>query len=148
MVSVAKALQEASELDAKQNSAADSSEEQLTDVVSEEVEPVPAKGHPRLEKEEDVSDGSKGAAVSSKKQGSHRKFSLSDGTQPGSESDEDSVRTSSSQRSHEIKMSTSSEKEKEKDSRKSSASLKTEEPAKSSSRSRSDRDDKYSRPLF
>uniref|UniRef100_A0A8D2L5A9 Histone-lysine N-methyltransferase SETD2 n=2 Tax=Varanus komodoensis TaxID=61221 RepID=A0A8D2L5A9_VARKO len=136
-----KVPQETLELNAKQNSVLDGSEEHLAQVVSEEAELIPTKGHSHIGKEEEVSDGSKGASLSSKKQGSKRKFSLSDGTLPGSESDEDSVRTSSSQRSHEIKTSASSEKEKE--SRKSSASLRIEEQTKSS-RSRTDRDEKYS----
>ncbi|KAJ7322072.1 hypothetical protein JRQ81_018359 [Phrynocephalus forsythii] len=139
---LAKGQQEVSDLDTKEKDTADCSAEQLADIVSEEAESVPTKGHSHIGKEEVVSEGSKGPASGSRKSGSRRKFSLSDGTQPGSESDEDSVRTSSSQRSHEIKISTGSEKEKE--SRKTSTSFKVEEQAKSSLRSRSDRDEKYS----
>ncbi|XP_008934894.1 PREDICTED: histone-lysine N-methyltransferase SETD2-like, partial [Merops nubicus] len=92
-------------------------------------------------KEDEVSDGSKGAALCSRRQGAKRKFSQSDGAPLGSESDEDSVRTSSSQRSHELKISST---EKERDPRRSSASLRGDDGGKSSSRSRSDRDEKYS----
>ncbi|XP_007434210.1 histone-lysine N-methyltransferase SETD2 isoform X2 [Python bivittatus] len=137
-----KAPQETLELNVLQNAVLGGSEEHLAQVVSEEAEPVSVKRHSHIGKEEEIPDNSKGASLSSKKQSSRRKFSLSDGTLPGSESDEDSVRTSSSQRSHEIKTSANSEKEK--DSRKSSASFKMEEQAKFSSRSRSERDEKYS----
>ncbi|KAM6450120.1 histone-lysine N-methyltransferase SETD2 isoform 2-T2 [Liasis olivaceus] len=137
-----KAPQETLELNILQNAVLGGSEEHLAQVVSEEAEPVSVKRHSHIGKEEEIPDNSKGASLSSKKQSSRRKFSLSDGTLPGSESDEDSVRTSSSQRSHEIKTSANSEKEK--DSRKSSASFKMEEQAKFSSRSRSERDEKYS----
>uniref|UniRef100_A0A8C5RZ90 Histone-lysine N-methyltransferase SETD2 n=1 Tax=Laticauda laticaudata TaxID=8630 RepID=A0A8C5RZ90_LATLA len=128
--------QQSSEL---QNAALGDSEEHLAPGVSEEVEPALVKRHSHIGKEEEIADNSK-VAPSSKKP--RRKFSLSEGALPGSESDEDSVRTSSSQRSHEIKAAASSEKEK--DLRKSSVASKMEEPPKVSSRSRSERDDKYS----
>uniref|UniRef100_A0A8D0DU92 Histone-lysine N-methyltransferase SETD2 n=1 Tax=Salvator merianae TaxID=96440 RepID=A0A8D0DU92_SALMN len=133
-----KGPQEMLEMNSRQNPLLDCSEEPPVHDVSEEAELVPTKANSHIGKEEDMSDGAKSAPLSSKKQSSKRK--LSDGTLPGSESDEDSVRTSSSQRSHEIKLTTSSEKEK--DSRKSS--VRTEEQVKSLSRSRSDRDEKHS----
>ncbi|XP_070585710.1 histone-lysine N-methyltransferase SETD2 isoform X1 [Erythrolamprus reginae] len=122
-----------------QNAVLGDSEEHLAPGVSEEAEPALVKRHSHIGKEEDAADNSKGTPTSKKPR---RKFSLSEGPLPGSESDEDSVRTSSSQRSHEIKAAASLEKEK--DSRKSSAAPKMEEPPKVSSRSRSERDDKYS----
>ncbi|XP_034260392.1 histone-lysine N-methyltransferase SETD2 isoform X2 [Pantherophis guttatus] len=122
-----------------QNTVLGDSEEHLVPGVSEEVEPALVKRHSHIGKEEEIADISKGTPSSKKPR---RKFSLSEGALPGSESDEDSVRTSSSQRSHEIKATASSEKEK--DSRKSSVASKMEEPPKVSSRSRSERDDKYS----
>ncbi|XP_026545400.1 histone-lysine N-methyltransferase SETD2 [Notechis scutatus] len=128
--------QQSSELE---NAALGDFEEHLAPGVSEEAEPASVKRHSHIGKEEEIADNSK-VAPSSKKP--KRKFSLSEGALPGSESDEDSVRTSSSQRSHEIKAAASSEKEK--DLRKSSVASKTEEPPKVSSRSRSERDDKYS----
>ncbi|XP_063159337.1 histone-lysine N-methyltransferase SETD2 isoform X2 [Candoia aspera] len=137
-----KVPQEALELNDPQNAALGGSEELPAPVVSEEAAAVSVKRRSHIGKEEETPDSSKGAALSAKKQSSRRKFSLSDGTLPGSESDEDSVRTSSSQRSHEIK--TLANPEREKDLRKSSAALKTEEQAKISSRSRSERDEKYS----
>ncbi|XP_053117075.1 histone-lysine N-methyltransferase SETD2 isoform X2 [Hemicordylus capensis] len=137
-----KVLQETLELNAKQHAVLDGSEGHLAQAVSEEAILVPTNRDSHIGKEEEVLDVSKCASLSSKKQGSKRKFSPSDGVLPGSESDEDSVRTSSSQRSHEIKISSSLEKEK--DARRSSASLRSEEQVKSSSRSRSDRDEKYS----
>ncbi|KAK9395984.1 histone-lysine N-methyltransferase SETD2 [Crotalus adamanteus] len=128
--------QETSEL---QNAVVGGSEAPLAPGISEDVEPALVKRHPYVAKEEEMAEVSKGAPSSKKPR---RKFSLSEGVLPGSESDEDSVRTSSSQRSHEIKAAASSEKEK--DSRKSSAVSKTEEPSKVSLRSRSERDEKYS----
>ncbi|XP_039224735.1 histone-lysine N-methyltransferase SETD2 isoform X2 [Crotalus tigris] len=122
-----------------QNAVVGGSEAPLAPGVSEDVEPALVKRHPCVAKEEEMAEVSKGAPGSKKPR---RKFSLSEGVLPGSESDEDSVRTSSSQRSHEIKAAASSEKEK--DSRKSSAASKTEEPSKVSLRSRSERDEKYS----
>ncbi|XP_032090894.1 histone-lysine N-methyltransferase SETD2 isoform X2 [Thamnophis elegans] len=122
-----------------QNTVLGDSEEHLAPCVSEEAEPALVKRHSHIGKEEEIADNSKGTPSSKKPR---RKFSLSEGALPGSESDEDSVRTSSSQRSHEIKAAASSEKEK--DSRKSSVASKMEEPPKVSSRSRSERDDKYS----
>ncbi|KFO96273.1 Histone-lysine N-methyltransferase SETD2, partial [Calypte anna] len=116
-------------------------EERAAPNASERTEMTPQKEDSHIGKEEEVSDGSKAAALCSRRQGSKRKFSQSDGALLGSESDEDSVRTSSSQRSHELKVSST---EKEKDSRRSSASFRGEEAGKSSSRSRSDRDEKYS----
>ncbi|XP_071590603.1 histone-lysine N-methyltransferase SETD2 [Heliangelus exortis] len=116
-------------------------EERAAPNASERTEMTPQKEDSHIGKEEEVSDGSKAAALCSRRQGSKRKFSQSDGALLGSESDEDSVRTSSSQRSHELKISST---EKEKDSRRSSASFRGEEAGKSSSRSRSDRDEKYS----
>ncbi|XP_058035898.1 histone-lysine N-methyltransferase SETD2 isoform X1 [Ahaetulla prasina] len=122
-----------------QNTVLGDSEEHLAPGVSEEAEPALVKRHSHIGKEEEIADNSKGTPSSKKPR---RKFSLSEGALPGSESDEDSVRTSSSQRSHEIKAAASLEKEK--DSRKSSVASKMEEPPKVSSRSRSERDDKYS----
>ncbi|XP_013913928.1 PREDICTED: histone-lysine N-methyltransferase SETD2 isoform X3 [Thamnophis sirtalis] len=122
-----------------QNTVLGDSEEHLAPGASEEAEPALVKRHSHIGKEEEIADNSKGTPSSKKPR---RKFSLSEGALPGSESDEDSVRTSSSQRSHEIKAAASSEKEK--DSRKSSVASKMEEPPKVSSRSRSERDDKYS----
>ncbi|XP_015669776.2 histone-lysine N-methyltransferase SETD2 [Protobothrops mucrosquamatus] len=122
-----------------QNAVVGDSEAPLAPGVSEDVEPALVKRHPHAAKEEEIAEVPKGAPSSKKPR---RKFSLSEGALPGSESDEDSVRTSSSQRSHEIKAAASSEKEK--DSQKSSAPSKTEEPSKVSLRSRSERDEKYS----
>ncbi|XP_042672448.1 histone-lysine N-methyltransferase SETD2 [Centrocercus urophasianus] len=131
---------EAPELDLKQDVVSHGLEEHVTRHVAEQVEVTPQKEDSHIGKDDEVSESSKGASLCSRKQGSKRKFSQSDGTLLGSESDEDSVRTSSSQRSHEQKISSA---EKERDPRKSSSSLRGEE-LKSSSRSRSDRDDKYS----
>lgn len=131
---------EALELDPKQDVVSHGLEEHLTQHVAEQVEVTPQKEDSHIGKDDEVSDSSKGASLCSRKQSSKRKFSQSDGTLLGSESDEDSVRTSSSQRSHEQKISSA---EKERDPRKSSSSLRGEE-LKSSSRSRSDRDEKYS----
>ncbi|KFW74657.1 Histone-lysine N-methyltransferase SETD2, partial [Manacus vitellinus] len=115
--------------------------ERVAQNAPEQPEMTPQKEDSHIGKEEEVSDGSKGAQVCSRRQGAKRKFSQSDGAPQGSESDEDSVRTSSSQRSHELKVSST---EKERDSRRSSASLRGDDLGKSSSRSKSDRDEKYS----
>lgn len=132
---------EALEPDAKQDVASRGSEERVAQNAPERTEITPQKEDSHIGKEEEVSDGSKGAALCSRRPGSKRKFSQSDGTLLGSESDEDSVRTSSSQRSHELKVSST---EKERDPRRSSASLRGDDLGKSSSRSKSDRDEKYS----
>ncbi|NXK69475.1 SETD2 methyltransferase, partial [Sylvietta virens] len=131
---------EALEPDAKQDPASRGSEERVAQTAPEQTERTPPKEDSHIGKEDEVSDGSKGAPVCSRRPGAKRKFSQSDGALQGSESDEDSVRTSSSQRSHEQKISST---EKEKDSRRSSASLRSDDLGKSSSRSRSDRDEKY-----
>ncbi|NXG61162.1 SETD2 methyltransferase, partial [Hemiprocne comata] len=132
---------EASEPDVKQDVARRGSEERGTQNTPEQTEVTPQKEDSHIGKEDEVSDSSKGAALCSRRQGSKRKFSQSDGTLQGSESDEDSVRTSSSQRSHELKVSST---EKERDARRSSASLRGDDAGKSSSRSKLDRDEKYS----
>ncbi|XP_062424656.1 histone-lysine N-methyltransferase SETD2 [Rhea pennata] len=132
---------EALELNVRQDAVSHSSEEHVTQNALEQTEITPQKEDSHIGKEDEVSDSSKGASLCSRKQGSKRKFSQSDGTFLGSESDEDSVRTSSSQRSHELKISST---EKERDARRSSTSLRGEELLKSSSRSKSDRDEKYS----
>ncbi|NXC47017.1 SETD2 methyltransferase, partial [Penelope pileata] len=134
------APREAPELGLRQDAVSRGVEEHATQHVAEQVEVTPQKDDSHIGKEEEVSDGSKGASSCCRKQGSKRKFSQSDGALLGSESDEDSVRTSSSQRSHELKIPSA---EKERDPRKSSSSLRGEE-LKSSSRSKSDRDEKYS----
>ncbi|XP_063273675.1 histone-lysine N-methyltransferase SETD2 isoform X2 [Prinia subflava] len=132
---------EALEPDAKQDPALRGSEERVAQTAPEQTERTPPKEDSHIGKEDEVSDGSKGAPVCSRRQGAKRKFSQSDGAPQGSESDEDSVRTSSSQRSHEQKISST---EKERDARRSSTSLRGDDLGKSSSRSRSDRDEKYS----
>ncbi|NXO48242.1 SETD2 methyltransferase, partial [Aramus guarauna] len=132
---------EALEPDVKQDVVSRGSEERVTQNTPEQTEITPQKEDSHIGKEDEVSDGSKGAPLCSRRQGSKRKFSQSDGTLLGSESDEDSVRTSSSQRSHELKISST---EKERDPRRSSASLRGDDLGKSSSRSKSDRDEKYS----
>ncbi|NXG79474.1 SETD2 methyltransferase, partial [Baryphthengus martii] len=132
---------EALEPDGKPEAVSRRSEERVAPTAPEQTEMTPQKEDSHIGKEEEVSDGSKGAPLCSRRQGSKRKFSQSDGTLLGSESDEDSVRTSSSQRSHELKVSST---EKERDSRRSSASLRGDDLGKSSSRSKSDRDEKYS----
>ncbi|KAM6374829.1 histone-lysine N-methyltransferase SETD2 [Alca torda] len=125
----------------KQDAVSRGSEEHVTQNTPEQTEITPQKEDSHIGKEDEVSDGSKGAPLCSRRQGSKRKFSQSDGTLLGSESDEDSVRTSSSQRSHELKVSST---EKERDPRRSSTSLRGDDLGKSSSRSKSDRDEKYS----
>ncbi|XP_054674645.1 histone-lysine N-methyltransferase SETD2 isoform X1 [Grus americana] len=132
---------EALEPDVKQDAVSRGSEERVAQNMPEQTEITPQKEDSHIGKEDEVSDGSKGAPLCSRRQGSKRKFSQSDGTLLGSESDEDSVRTSSSQRSHELKISST---EKERDPRRSSASLRGDDLGKSSSRSKSDRDEKYS----
>ncbi|NXT82584.1 SETD2 methyltransferase, partial [Zapornia atra] len=132
---------EASEPDIKQEVVSRGLEDHVAQSMPEQMEVTPQKEDSHIGKEDEVSDGSKGAPLCSRRQGSKRKFSQSDGTLQGSESDEDSVRTSSSQRSHEQKISST---EKERDSRRSSTSLRGDELGKSSSRSKSDRDEKYS----
>ncbi|NXG93131.1 SETD2 methyltransferase, partial [Stercorarius parasiticus] len=132
---------EALEPDIKQDAVSRGSEEHVTQNPPEQKEITPQKEDSHIGKEDEVSDGSKGAPLCSRRQGSKRKFSQSDGTLLGSESDEDSVRTSSSQRSHELKVSST---EKERDPRRSSTSLRGDDLGKSSSRSKSDRDEKYS----
>ncbi|NWS77913.1 SETD2 methyltransferase, partial [Crotophaga sulcirostris] len=132
---------EALEPDVKQDAVSRGSEESVTQNTSEQTETTPQKEDSHIGKDDEVSDGSKGASVCSRRQGSKRKFSQSDGTLLGSESDEDSVRTSSSQRSHELKISST---EKEREPRRSSTSLRGDDVGKSSSRSRSDREEKYS----
>uniref|UniRef100_A0A8C5X6R1 [histone H3]-lysine(36) N-trimethyltransferase n=1 Tax=Malurus cyaneus samueli TaxID=2593467 RepID=A0A8C5X6R1_9PASS len=131
---------EALEPEAKQEPASHSSEERVAQIAPERTERTPPKEDSHIGKEDEVSDGSKGAPACSRRQGAKRKFSQSDGAPQGSESDEDSERTSSSQRSHEQKISST---EKERDPRRSSASIRSDEPGKSSSRSKSDRDEKY-----
>ncbi|KFO90104.1 Histone-lysine N-methyltransferase SETD2, partial [Buceros rhinoceros silvestris] len=132
---------EALELGVKPDAIPRGSEERVAQNTPEQTEITPQKEDSHIGKEDEVSDGSKGAPLCSRRQGSKRKFSQSDGTLLGSESDEDSVRTSSSQRSHELKISST---EKERDSRRSSASHRGDDLGKSSSRSKSDRDEKYS----
>ncbi|NXR10560.1 SETD2 methyltransferase, partial [Semnornis frantzii] len=129
------------EQDVKQDMVSHCSEEHVTQPMPEQTEISPQKEDSHIGKEDEVSDSSKGALSCSRRQGSKRKFSQSDGTLAGSESDEDSVRTSSSQRSHELKISST---EKERDPRRGSTSLRSDDGGKSSSRSRSDRDEKYS----
>ncbi|KAM9288233.1 histone-lysine N-methyltransferase SETD2 [Cariama cristata] len=132
---------EALEPDVKQDVVSRGLEERVTHNVPEQTEITPQKEDSHIGKEDEVSDSSKGAPLCSRRQGSKRKFSQSDGTLLGSESDEDSVRTSSSQRSHELKISST---EKERDPRRSSTSFRGDDLGKSSSRSKSDRDEKYS----
>ncbi|NXS34289.1 SETD2 methyltransferase, partial [Pomatostomus ruficeps] len=132
---------EASEPDARRDPAVPGTEERVAPAAPEQTEITPPKEDSHIGKEDEVSDGSKGAAACSRRQGAKRKFSQSDGAPQGSESDEDSVRTSSSQRSHEQKISST---EKDRDPRRSSASLRGDDSGKSSSRSKSDRDEKYS----
>ncbi|XP_042657629.1 histone-lysine N-methyltransferase SETD2 isoform X2 [Tyto alba] len=135
------APREYSEPDVKPDAVSRGSGERVTQNAPEATEITPQKEDSHIGKEDEVSDSSKGAPPCSRRQGSKRKFSQSDGTLLGSESDEDSVRTSSSQRSHEPKISST---EKERDPRRSSASLRGDDLGKSSSRSKSDRDEKYS----
>ncbi|XP_015996872.1 histone-lysine N-methyltransferase SETD2 isoform X2 [Rousettus aegyptiacus] len=130
---------ESSEVDTKQDTVSNSSEEHITQNLNEQVDIPSQKEDSHIGKEEEMPDSSK-SSLSSKKTGSKKKFSQSEGTFFGSESDEDSVRTSSSQRSHDLKFSANIEKER--DSKKSLAPLKNEDLGKSS-RSKSERDDKH-----
>ncbi|XP_032723772.1 histone-lysine N-methyltransferase SETD2 isoform X1 [Lontra canadensis] len=131
---------ESSEVDTKQEAAvSNSSEEHITQNLNEQVDIPSQKEDSHIGKEEEIPDSSK-SNLGSKKTGSKKKSSQSEGTFLASESDEDSVRTSSSQRSHDLKFSASIEKER--DSKKSLAPLKNEDLGKSS-RSKTERDDKY-----
>lgn len=130
---------ESLEVDTKQDTVSNSSEEHITQNLNEQADISSQKEDSHIGKEEEIPDSSK-ISLSSKKTGSKKKSLQSEGTFLGSESDEDSVRTSSSQRSHDIKFSASIEKEK--DLKKSSAPLKSEDFGKSS-RSKTERDDKY-----
>ncbi|XP_044936554.1 histone-lysine N-methyltransferase SETD2 isoform X5 [Mustela putorius furo] len=131
---------ESSEVDTKQEAAvSNSSEEHITQNLNEQVDIASQKEDSHIGKEEEIPDSSK-SNLGSKKTGSKKKSSQSEGTFLASESDEDSVRTSSSQRSHDLKFSASIEKER--DSKKSLAPLKNEDLGKSS-RSKTERDDKY-----
>lgn len=130
---------ESSEVDTKQDTVSDSSEEHIIQNSNEQADIPSQKEDSHIGKEEEIPDSSK-SSLSSKKTGSKKKSSQSEGTFLGSESDEDSVRTSSSQRSHDLKFSASIEKER--DSKKSLAPLKSEDLGKSS-RSKTERDDKY-----
>ncbi|XP_057167674.1 histone-lysine N-methyltransferase SETD2 isoform X4 [Ursus arctos] len=134
------AVPESSEVDTKQDAAvSNSSEEHITQNSNEQVDTPSQKEDSHIGKEEEIPDSSK-SNLSSKKTGSKKKSSQSEGTFLASESDEDSVRTSSSQRSHDLKFSANIEKER--DSKKSLAPLKSEDVGKSS-RSKTERDDKY-----
>lgn len=130
---------ESSEVDTKQDTVSNSSEEHVTQTMNEQANLPTQKEDSHIGKEEEIPDSSK-RSLSSKKIGSKKKFSQSEGAFLGSESDEDSVRTSSSQRSHDLKCPSSIEKDR--DSKKSLAPLKSEDLGKSS-RSKTERDDKY-----
>ncbi|KAB0388677.1 hypothetical protein E2I00_008688 [Balaenoptera physalus] len=130
---------ESSEVDTKQDPVSNSSEEHITHNLNEQADIPSQKEDSHIGKEEEIPDSSK-SSLGSKKTGSKKKSSQSEGTFLGSESDEDSVRTSSSQRSHDLKFSANIEKER--DSKKSLATLKSEDLGKSS-RSKTERDDKY-----
>ncbi|XP_054450549.1 histone-lysine N-methyltransferase SETD2 [Pteronotus mesoamericanus] len=130
---------ESSEVDTKQDSVSISLEEHIAQNLNEQADIPSQKEDSHIGKEEEIPDSSKNS-LGSKKTGSKKKSSQSEGTFLGSESDEDSVRTSSSQRSHDLKFSASIEKER--DSKKSFAPLKSEDLGKSS-RSKTERDDKY-----
>lgn len=135
-----KTVPESSEVDTKQEAAvSNSSEEHITQNLNEQIDIASQKEDSHIGKEEEIPDSSK-SNLGSKKTGSKKKSSQSEGTFLASESDEDSVRTSSSQRSHDLKFSASIEKER--DSKKSLAPLKNEDLGKSS-RSKTERDDKY-----
>ncbi|XP_058413046.1 histone-lysine N-methyltransferase SETD2 isoform X3 [Diceros bicornis minor] len=129
---------ESSEVDTKQDTVSNSSEEHITQNLNEQAD-IPSRKDSHIGKGEEIPDSSK-SSLGSKKTDSKKKSSQSEGTFFGSESDEDSVRTSSSQRSHDLKFSASIEKER--DSKKSLAPLKSEDLGKSS-RSKTERDDKY-----
>ncbi|XP_047694076.1 histone-lysine N-methyltransferase SETD2 isoform X4 [Prionailurus viverrinus] len=130
---------ESSDVDTKQDAVSNSSEEHITQNLNEQADTPSQKEDSHIGKEEEIPDSSK-SNLGSKKTGSKKKSSQSEGTFLASESDEDSVRTSSSQRSHDLKFSASIEKER--DSKKSLAPLKSEDLGKSS-RSKTERDDKY-----
>ncbi|KAM5313270.1 histone-lysine N-methyltransferase SETD2 isoform 2-T2 [Glossophaga mutica] len=130
---------ESSEVDTKQDSVSISSEEHVAQNLNEQADIPSQKEDSHIGKEEEIPDSSKNS-LGSKKTGSKKKSSQSEGTFLGSESDEDSIRTSSSQRSHDLKFSASIEKER--DSKKNFAPLKSEDLGKSS-RSKTERDDKY-----
>nr|XP_020023930.1 histone-lysine N-methyltransferase SETD2 [Castor canadensis] len=129
---------ESLEVDPKQVTVSNSSEEHITQNLKEQADTPPQKENSHIGKAEEILDSSK-ISLSSKKTGSKKKSSQFEGTFLGSESDDDSVRTSSSQRSHELKFSSI---EKERDFKKNSAPLKSEDLGKSS-RSKPERDDKY-----
>lgn len=130
---------ESSEVDTKQDTVSNSSEEHITQNLNEQADIPSQREDSHIGKEEEIPDSSK-SSLGSKKTVSKKKSSQSEGTFFGSESDEDSVRTSSSQRSHDLKFSANIEKER--DSKKSLAPLKSEDLGKSS-RSKTERDDKY-----
>lgn len=130
---------ESSEVDTKQDTVSNSSEEHIAPTLNEQAHLPSQKEDSHIGKEEESPDSSK-RSLSLRKTGSKKKPSQSEGTFLGSESDEDSVRTSSSQRSHDLKFPASIEKER--DSKKSLAPLKSEDLGKSS-RSKTERDDKY-----
>ncbi|XP_059520930.1 histone-lysine N-methyltransferase SETD2 isoform X2 [Myotis daubentonii] len=130
---------ESSEVDTKQDTVSNSSEEHVAPTSNEQAHLPSQKEDSHIGKEEESPDSSK-RSLSLRKTGSKKKPSQSEGTFLGSESDEDSVRTSSSQRSHDLKFPASIEKER--DSKKSVAPLKSEDLGKSS-RSKTERDDKY-----
>nr|XP_036847407.1 histone-lysine N-methyltransferase SETD2 isoform X2 [Manis javanica] len=133
-----KIVSESSQVDTKQDTVSNSSEEHITQKLNEQANISSQKEDSQIGKEEEIPDSSK-SNLGSKKTGSKKKSSQSEGTFLGSESDEDSIRTSSSQRSHDLKFSSI---EKERDSKKSLAPLKSEDLGKSS-RSKIERDDKY-----
>lgn len=130
---------ESSEVDTKQDTVSNSSEEHIAPILNEQANLPSQKEDSHIGKEEESPDSSK-RSLNLRKTGSKKKPSQSEGTFLGSESDEDSVRTSSSQRSHDLKFPASIEKER--DSKKSLAPLKSEDLGKSS-RSKTERDDKY-----
>ncbi|KAI4553667.1 hypothetical protein MJT46_015847 [Ovis ammon polii x Ovis aries] len=130
---------ESSEVDTKQDLVSNSSEEHITHSLNEQADIPSQKEDSHIGKEEETPDSSK-SSLGSKKTGSKKKSSQSEGTFLGSESDEDSVRTSSSQRSHDLKFSANIDRER--DSKKSLATFKSEDLGKSS-RSKTERDDKY-----
>ena len=130
---------ESSEVDTKQDPVSNNSEGHITHNLNEQADIPSQKEDSHIGKEEEIPDSSKNS-LGSKKTGSKKKSSQSEGTFLGSESDEDSVRTSSSQRSHDLKFS--AHMDRERDSKKSLAALKSEDLGKSS-RSKTERDDKY-----
>ena len=130
---------ESSEVDTKQDPVSNNSEGHITHNLNEQADIPSQKEDSHIGKEEEIPDSSKNS-LGSKKTGSKKKSSQSEGTFLGSESDEDSVRTSSSQRSHDLKFSANMDRER--DSKKSLATLKSEDLGKSS-RSKTERDDKY-----